>query len=167
MIGDGPAPPLRLRLPSHTLDELKVQRLKRILTKVDPPPGLGYIIRTAGVGQDIRDIVRDLEYLLKLWNTIVKRVRNDRAPTMVYQESDLVVRTIRDVFTSDVPTEISDASQNSITPPSASFDGPIVLDVRVAELVQDASAPLDERVDLATSCWRVAARRGDPLLKQG
>jgi ribonuclease E len=77
-------------------------RLKRILTKVDPPPGMGYIIRTAGVGQDVGDIIRDLEYLLKLWNTIVKRVKSERAPASIYQESDAVIRTIRDSFTPDV-----------------------------------------------------------------
>ncbi len=77
-------------------------RLKRLLAKIDPPPGMGYIVRTAGVGQDLREIVRDLEYLLKLWNTIVKRVKSDRAPACIYQESDVVIRTIRDTFSQDV-----------------------------------------------------------------
>ncbi len=52
-------------------DKDERNRLKKLLAKIDPPPGMGYIIRTAGVGQDTHDIIRDLEYLLKLWDTIV------------------------------------------------------------------------------------------------
>jgi ribonuclease E len=77
-------------------------RLKKILGKIDPPQGMGYIIRTAGVGTNVLDIIRDLEYLLKLWNTIVKRVRSERAPASIYQESDAVIRTFRDTFGPEV-----------------------------------------------------------------
>ena len=83
-------------------------RLKRILEEIDPPPGMGYIIRTAGIGRNKEELEKDLQYLLKLWNTIVKRVRNDRSPSMVYQESDLVVRTIRDMFTPDIDEVVVD-----------------------------------------------------------
>ncbi len=83
-------------------DKDERRRLKRVLEKVEPPSGMGYIVRTAGIGQDPMDVVRDLEYLLKLWNTIVKRVKSERAPAMIYQESDTVIRTIRDAFTDDV-----------------------------------------------------------------
>lgn len=89
-------------------DRSERQRLKKILEKIDPPVGLGYIIRTAGVGKSLQDIVRDLEYLLKLWNTIVKRVRTEKAPAPIYQESDVVIRTIRDAFTHDVEEVLVD-----------------------------------------------------------
>ncbi len=83
-------------------DREERQRLKGLLERIDPPPGMGYIIRTAGIGASEDELRKDLDYLLKLWNTIVKRVRSDRAPSTVYQESDVVIRTIRDVFTPDV-----------------------------------------------------------------
>ncbi len=86
-------------------------RLKKILEEIDPPPGMGYIIRTAGIGRTKEELEKDLEYLLKLWNTIAKRVRAERAPSIVYQESDLVVRTIRDVFTPDVAEVVVDNEQ--------------------------------------------------------
>ncbi|MEE9392421.1 MAG: Rne/Rng family ribonuclease [Planctomycetota bacterium] len=89
-------------------DREERSRLKKVLAKIDPPPGMGYIIRTAGVGQDIGDIIRDLEYLLKLWNTIVKRVRSERAPAPIYQESDAVIRTIRDTFSPRVKEVLVD-----------------------------------------------------------
>src|SRR5262245_30344852 len=44
-------------------------RLKRILEAIEPPPGMGYIIRTAGIGRSQEELEKDLEYLLKLWNT--------------------------------------------------------------------------------------------------
>jgi ribonuclease E len=86
-------------------DREERNRLKQVLERIDPPPGMGYIIRTAGVGRTEDELAKDLDYLLKLWNTIVKRVRGERTPAVVYQESDIVIRTIRDVLTPDV-TEV-------------------------------------------------------------
>lgn len=92
-------------------DPTERARLKKILEEIDPPDGMGTIIRTAGYGRTQIEIEKDLQYLLKLWNTIIKRVRNERAPTLVYQDSDLVVRTIRDVFTPDVKEVVVDNEQ--------------------------------------------------------
>lgn len=89
-------------------DPVERQRLKQILEEIDPPEGMGTIIRTAGIGRNRQELEKDLEYLMKLWNTIVKRVRGERAPALVYQDSDLVVRTIRDLFTSDVKEVVID-----------------------------------------------------------
>jgi ribonuclease E len=90
-------------------DREERNRLKQVLERIDPPPGMGYIIRTAGVGRSEDELSKDLDYLLKLWNTIVKRVRSDRAPAVVYQESDIVIRTIRDVLTPDVDEVLIDS----------------------------------------------------------
>jgi len=89
-------------------DDRERQRLKEILQRIDPPPGMGYVIRTAGIGRSKDELEKDLQYLLKLWNTIVKRVRNDHVPCLVYQESDLVVRTIRDMFSSEIGEVVVD-----------------------------------------------------------
>jgi ribonuclease E len=92
-------------------DRQERARLKRILEEIAPPPGMGHIIRTAGVGASRDELRKDLDYLLKLWNTIVKRVRGERPPALVYQESDLVVRTIRDIFTPDIAEVVVDNEQ--------------------------------------------------------
>ncbi len=90
-------------------DRVERQRLKKILVEIDPPPGMGYIIRTAGIGATREELEKDLEYLLKLWNTIVKRVRSERAPAVIYQESDLVIRTIRDAFGPEIEEVLTDS----------------------------------------------------------
>lgn len=83
-------------------DEDERRRLKEILYELDPPKGLGFIVRTAGAGRSRNELARDLAYLLRLWQAIVKRVHTIPAPIDIYQESDIVIRTIRDVLSSDI-----------------------------------------------------------------
>ena len=83
-------------------DEDERRRLKDILYELDPPKGLGFIVRTAGAGKSRQELERDLAYLLRLWKVIVERVQNIPAPIDIYEESDIVIRTIRDVLTSDI-----------------------------------------------------------------
>jgi len=83
-------------------DEDERRRLKDILYDLDPPKGLGFIVRTAGAKKSRDELARDLEYLLRLWKAIVKRVQTIPAPIDIYEESDIVIRTIRDVLSSDI-----------------------------------------------------------------
>jgi ribonuclease E len=83
-------------------DEDDRRRLRDVLLDLNPPNGLGFIIRTAGAGRTKRELSRDLAYLLRLWKVIVRRVKKSKAPTDIYEESDMIIRTIRDIFTSDV-----------------------------------------------------------------
>ena len=78
------------------------RRLRDILLDLNPPKGLGFIIRTAGAGRTKRELSRDLAYLLRLWKVIVRRVKKCRAPVDIYEESDMIIRTIRDIFSSEV-----------------------------------------------------------------
>ncbi len=83
-------------------DEDERRRLKDILYDIDPPKGLGFIVRTAGAGRSRNELSRDLEYLLRLWKSIVRRVQDLPAPVDIYEESDMMIRTIRDMLTSDI-----------------------------------------------------------------
>ena len=78
------------------------RRLRDILRELNPPKGLGFIVRTAGTDRTKKEISRDLAYLLRLWKTIVRRIKSAEAPTDIYEESDMIIRTIRDIFTADV-----------------------------------------------------------------
>jgi len=83
-------------------DEDERRRLKDILYDLDPPKGLGFIVRTAGASKSREELERDLTYLLRLWKVIVERVQTIPAPIDIYEESDIVIRTIRDVLSSDI-----------------------------------------------------------------
>ncbi len=79
-------------------DEKERARLKDLMRELNPPPGVGFIVRTAGVDRSKAEIERDLRFLLKIWGAISKRVRSGHGPGLVYQESDLVTRVIRDLL---------------------------------------------------------------------
>src|SRR5690606_17387933 len=65
---------------------------------------VGFIIRTAGMDRSPKELERDLSYLVRLWEVVMRRIREQRTPAVIYQESDMIIRTIRDVFTSDIDT---------------------------------------------------------------
>ena len=83
-------------------DEEERRNLKRMLRDLDPPEGVGFIIRTAGMNRSQADLKRDLDYLVRLWKTIVKKVGESSAPATIYEESDMMLRTIRDIFSSEI-----------------------------------------------------------------
>lgn len=85
-------------------DEETRIRLRDIMLELNPPKGLGFIVRTAGSDRTRRELSRDLAYLLRLWKVIVRRIKKLPAPIDIYEESDMIIRTIRDIFTGDVDT---------------------------------------------------------------
>ena len=95
---------------SHKIeDDQERARLRQILNESEPPKGMGFIIRTAGQGCSKRDIQNDLKYLERLWKAVEKRIETEKAPRGLYQESDLVIRTLRDVFNSKISRIICDS----------------------------------------------------------
>ena len=85
------------------------QRLKRILRSLSIPDGMGVIIRTVGEGQQLRYFVRDLALLLDEWKEIQERIKTKPAPSCVFQEPDLIERTVRDFLTEDVERIVVDS----------------------------------------------------------
>jgi ribonuclease E len=73
-------------------------RLKAIVRDLEVPDGLGFIVRTAGTGASREDLQRDLDYLLRLWEQMKTRIVEHSAPVLLYQENDLVIRTLRDLY---------------------------------------------------------------------
>ncbi len=86
------------------IDEEHRRRLKEIFNELKPPRGLGFIMRTAAIDKNKKDIQRDLAYLSRLWQVIVRRIQKVKGPSEIYQESDMITRTIRDTFTNDINT---------------------------------------------------------------
>jgi ribonuclease E len=92
-------------------DERERRRLKRILVSLDIPEGMGVIVRTAGIGRTKTEIKRDLDYLLLAWDEFSKRLKSGRNPAPLYQESDVAIRTMRDLFTPETEAVIVDDPQ--------------------------------------------------------
>jgi ribonuclease G len=84
------------------------KRLKKILRELAIPDGMGVIMRTAGEGQQKRYFVRDLALLLEEWNGVQERMKKQPPATCVFQEPDLIERTVRDFLTEDVERIVVD-----------------------------------------------------------
>ncbi|MFN3161059.1 MAG: ribonuclease E/G [Rubinisphaera brasiliensis] len=84
------------------------KHLREVIKQLSPPPGLGFIVRTAGVDRSEKDLRRDMNYLLRLWKVIVRRIDKHPAPVDVYQESEMITRTIRDIYAADIDTVLID-----------------------------------------------------------
>ncbi len=87
------------------------KRLKAILKDLNVPKGMGCIIRTNGATRTKADIKRDHNYLMRLWDTIREQTLESIAPALIYEESDLIKRTIRDMYSSDVEDVLVDGAE--------------------------------------------------------
>src|SRR4029077_5719116 len=85
---------------SRRLDDDERTRLKDILKRLDVKEG-GVIVRTAAEGASEEDIERDLVFLQRLWRSIQAKAKTAKAPELVYQEAELPLRVVRDLFTGD------------------------------------------------------------------
>jgi ribonuclease G len=92
---------------SRRLEDDERSRLRDIVKNLDIKNG-GVIVRTAAEGASAEDIERDLVFLQRLWKTIETRAKNSKAPPLVYQESELPLRVIRDLFTDDFERALVD-----------------------------------------------------------
>ncbi|MEY4488883.1 MAG: hypothetical protein RIQ79_1391, partial [Verrucomicrobiota bacterium] len=89
-------------------DPKERSRLREMLNGLTIPEGMGVIVRTAGEGKRSVYFVRDLHILLKTWADIQAKLNSQRAPVCLYQEPDIVERTVRDFLTEDVDRVLID-----------------------------------------------------------
>ena len=94
----------RVGVSRKIMDDEVRRRLRENMNELKPPAGLGFIVRTAGIDRDKKELQRDMHYLLRLWKVIVRRIKRTRAPVDIYEESDMIIRTIRDIFTNEIDT---------------------------------------------------------------
>ncbi len=101
----------RTAVSKRIADPAERESLKALLQQLEPPGEVGFIIRTAGTGQTHRELQKDLDSLVRLWSAVSERARDERPPAVLYQESDLVIRTIRDLFTPEVEEVLIDSPE--------------------------------------------------------
>ncbi len=89
-------------------DEKERKRLRAIVDSMRPP-GAGFIVRTVAENVSEPELRADMDFLIKLWNSIVKKKDTQKAPSLVYSDLDLLLRTVRDLFTADVSKLIVDS----------------------------------------------------------
>ena len=77
-------------------------KMRDMIKELEVPKGMSVILRTAGVTRTKAEVKRDLDYLLRLWNTIRETTLESSAPALVYEEADLIKRAVRDLYTRDV-----------------------------------------------------------------
>jgi ribonuclease G len=92
---------------SRRLEDDERVRLRDILKEIAPEKG-GVIVRTAAEGASAEDVERDLVFLQRLWKSIQTRAKGAKAPALVYQEAELPLRVVRDLFTEDFVRAIVD-----------------------------------------------------------
>jgi ribonuclease E len=92
----------RLGVSRRIEDEESRGKLRDVLSELELPEGMGFIARTAALERNKRELQNDLSYLTRLWRAVERRIQSEAAPAELYRESDLVIRTIRDVFTDDI-----------------------------------------------------------------
>jgi ribonuclease E len=91
--------------------EKERRKIKEIVHDLEVPPGMGLIVRTAGLDRAKTDLSKDLHYLLRLWDTIQAKSEKASAPALIYEERGLVIRSIRDYFTSDIEEVLIDSKE--------------------------------------------------------
>ncbi len=89
-------------------DEEQRREMREILDQLDLPEGFGFILRTAGMDQTKAELKRDLAYLQRLWKDMQRRMASGSKPRLLYAESDLLVRCLRDVLTADTEEVVVD-----------------------------------------------------------
>jgi len=87
------------------------KRLKQIMADLSLPMSMGLIVRTAGLSRTKTEIKRDFDYLARLWDEIREKTLKSSAPALIYQDSDLVKRAIRDIYNRDIDEVIVEGEE--------------------------------------------------------
>ncbi len=87
---------------SRRIEGEERDELREVLSSLDVPTGMGLIVRTAGVGRSNDELQWDLDYLLHLWRAIEEASQDRPAPFLVHQESNIIIRAIRDYYRQDI-----------------------------------------------------------------
>ncbi len=87
------------------------RRLKDLMSDLEVPEGMGVIVRTAGSERSKAEIKRDFEYLLRLWDEIRDLTLKSSAPALIYEEGNLIKRSIRDLYARDIEEVVVDGEE--------------------------------------------------------
>jgi ribonuclease E len=123
------------------------RRLKDLMSDLEVPDGMGVIVRTAGSERSKAEIKRDFEYLLRLWGEIRDLTLKSTAPALVYEEGNLIKRSIRDLYARDIEDVVVDGEEGYRT--AKTFMQMLMPShARRVKLYRDQSVPLFHRYQI-------------------
>ena len=94
---------------SRRIEGEERNELREALNGLDAPADMGLIVRTAGLGRSSEEMQWDLDYLLQLWSAIKEASTSRPAPFLIYQESNVIIRAIRDYLRQDIGEVLVDS----------------------------------------------------------
>ncbi|MBL4743067.1 MAG: Rne/Rng family ribonuclease [Cycloclasticus sp.] len=97
---------------SRRIDGDNRSELREVLDQLDIPESVGLIVRTAGVGKSVEELQWDLNYLTHLWDAISRASADRKAPYLIFQESNFVIRSIRDYLRADIDEVLIDSESS-------------------------------------------------------
>ena len=121
-------------------------QLRDAMRTLEIPEGMGVIVRTAGIGRAAQELQWDLDYLLQLWGTITQEADNSKAPHFLFQESNVIVRAIRDYLRQDVGEVIVDNEEAYAL--AAGFIGTVMPDFKSKIKYYQDEIPLFNRYQI-------------------
>ena len=92
-------------------NSLDRQKIRSILNEIDIPKSMGVIVRTAGANKTKNEIQKDFKNTLKTWEDIKNKALNSNAPSIVYEERDIIKRTLRDTYDNDTKNVYVEGSE--------------------------------------------------------
>jgi ribonuclease E len=96
---------------SRRIEGEERNEVREAMAQLEIPPGMGLIVRTAGVGRSAEELQWDMEYLLQLWKAIEQASGERSAPFLIYQESNIIIRALRDYLRADVSEILIDDAE--------------------------------------------------------
>ena len=137
--------------------EKERERIRKQMEKLKYPEHLGFIVRTVGAARPLKDLKADLLNLLKLWDRTVAGAQANKAPTLLYEEQDIVIRALRDNYSADV-AEVVMNSEAAFRKAESFFDVYFPKQKNKLKLYRQ-KRPLFARFNLEEQVERVIARK--------
>jgi ribonuclease E len=144
-------------------EEEERKKLREIVEGISPPRNAGLIIRTAAQLASKRELQNDIAYLKRLWSVINKRVETEKTPAEIYQESDLAIRTVRDIFDTSINKIYCDSEQ--ITKMIRDFLSIVQPRLKGRVIYHDGKSPLFHKYNIEKEIERIQGERVE--LKSG
>ena len=138
--------------------------VREAMEGLEVPDGMGAIVRTAGVGRSLEELQWDLDTLLQVWEAIKRTAVERPAPFLIYQESNAILRALRDHFSNEIGEILVDDEEGILDLYTGYLEDTYA--VRTASSGAEALDRIDDAVDVALLDRRMPGRSGDEVLEE-